>query len=142
MDIYCAQLKLRAKTKNNYYVHRFIWECYNGLVPVGLEIDHINDNRSDNRLCNLQLVTPSENKKKAAKNTDYSFTNYNYINKKSEKAINLMTDEVHYFPSMYSVQVELGVSTGVVKKNCDREYGYKRGRSKVDGYWYSFEYLN
>ena len=116
MDIYCAQLKLRAKTKNNYYVHRFIWECYNGLVPVGFEIDHINDNRSDNRLCNLQLVTPSENKKKAAKNTDYSFTNYNYINKKSEKAINLMTDEVHYFPSIYSVQVELGVSTGVVKK--------------------------
>lgn len=61
-------------------------------------------------------MTPSENKKKAAKNTDYSFTNYNYINKKSIKAINLMTDEVHYFPSMYSVQVELGVSTGVVKK--------------------------
>lgn len=82
-------------------------------------------------------MTPSENKKKAAENTDYSFTNYNYINKKSEKAINLMTDEVHYFPSMYSVQVELGVSTGVVKKNCDREYGCKRGRSKVDGYWYS-----
>ena len=54
VDICCAQLKLRAKTKNNYYVHRFIWECYNGLVPVGLEIDHINDNRSDNRLCNLQ----------------------------------------------------------------------------------------
>ena len=68
--------KIRAEggKQKNYYVHRFIWECFNGLIPKGMEIDHINDIRDDNRLCNLQLVTPSENSKKAAAtcNRDYS----------------------------------------------------------------------
>lgn len=66
-----------------YYVHRFIWEVYNGLIPVGFVIDHHNDIRDDNRLCNLQLITPSENSKKAAKNRDYGFTKYNHQNERA-----------------------------------------------------------
>ena len=27
---------------------RFIFECYNGLIPEGMEIDHINDIKDDN----------------------------------------------------------------------------------------------
>ena len=38
-------------------VHRFVWECHNGIIPEGKVIDHINDNKEDNRLCNLQLMT-------------------------------------------------------------------------------------
>ena len=54
-----------------HHVHRFIWECYNGLITDGLIIDHINDIRDDNRLCNLQLMTQQENCKTSAKNRDY-----------------------------------------------------------------------
>lgn len=43
--------------------HRFIWEAFNGEIPEGMEIDHINTNRSDNRLENLRLVSSSENKR-------------------------------------------------------------------------------
>lgn len=45
-------------------VHRFIFKCYNCIIPNGKVIDHINDNR----LVNLQLMTPSQNCKKAAQN--------------------------------------------------------------------------
>lgn len=38
-----------------YQGHRFIWQCFNGIIPEGLVIDRINDNRDDNRLQNLQL---------------------------------------------------------------------------------------
>jgi len=36
--------------------HRIIWEHCNERIPCGLEIDHRNRNRADNRIHNLRLV--------------------------------------------------------------------------------------
>ena len=41
--------------------HRMIWEHFNGPIPTGLQINHINGIKTDNRLRNLELVTPAEN---------------------------------------------------------------------------------
>lgn len=45
-------------------VHRLVWMTFNGEIPDHLEIDHINSNKLDNRLENLQLLTPSDNMEK------------------------------------------------------------------------------
>lgn len=45
----------------HYAVHQIVWVLHNGDVPDGLEIDHINGQRNDNRIENLRLVTRSEN---------------------------------------------------------------------------------
>ncbi len=42
-------------------VAHIIWVAANGPVPYGMQIDHLNGNKQDNRLCNLHLVTASEN---------------------------------------------------------------------------------
>ena len=42
-----------------YYAHRIIWLMVYGVMPK--YIDHINLNRSDNRLVNLRACTQSEN---------------------------------------------------------------------------------
>ena len=97
--------------------------------------------KDDNRLCSLQLMTPSENCLKSAKNRDSNYV-LNRSSKKLIKAINLTTNEVHYFPRMYSVKKELGVCAGLVKHICDKVYGYKSGRSKFDDCWYTFEYAD
>lgn len=43
--------------------HRIIWEMHNGKIPEGMEIDHINHDRSDNRIENLRLASRLENSK-------------------------------------------------------------------------------
>lgn len=42
-------------------IHRLVWLAFCGNIPIHLEINHKNGNKSDNRLSNLELVTRSEN---------------------------------------------------------------------------------
>ncbi|EPP2736425.1 HNH endonuclease [Escherichia coli] len=44
-----------------YYVHRVIWEMFNGPIPDGGIIDHINHNIWDCRIENLRLTDKSGN---------------------------------------------------------------------------------
>jgi hypothetical protein len=44
----------------SYLAHRLAWLYVHGEWPENL-IDHINNNRSDNRICNLRKATKTEN---------------------------------------------------------------------------------
>ncbi len=54
-----------------YYTHRIIWEMFNGKIPDGLQIDHINSKRDDNRISNLQLVTNKKNSQRRSNSKGY-----------------------------------------------------------------------
>lgn len=43
------------------YGHRLVWEVFLGEIPSGLELDHINADRGDNRLSNLRTLTHRQN---------------------------------------------------------------------------------
>ena len=60
-DGYFTVLLYKNRTKKRCQVQRIVWEAFNGKIPEGMQIDHINTVRVDNRLENLRCVTPKEN---------------------------------------------------------------------------------
>ena len=44
-----------------YPAHRIIWEMFNGTIPKGMVIDHLNEDAWDNRIDNLACKTRREN---------------------------------------------------------------------------------
>lgn len=69
---YAGKPALTANTSDGYLhgniynrkvkAHRVAWLMVHGEWPDG-QIDHINGDRSDNRICNLRVVTDAENKR-------------------------------------------------------------------------------
>ena len=44
-----------------FLVHRLVWIVFNGPIPDGYEVNHINEEKTDCRLANLNLMTRKEN---------------------------------------------------------------------------------
>ena len=47
------------------YIHRLVFGAFIKAIPDKLQINHLNSDPTDNRLCNLELTTPSQNKQHA-----------------------------------------------------------------------------
>ena len=137
----CGYLKctiyLERNRNKSYFSHRFVFECFYGLIEKNKQINHINSIRSDNRIKNLEVVTASENCRKSAKNKDISF-----YNKKAKRvlAVNLFTKKETNFNSFYSVYKMLGINPGQVSMICSGIY--KTATSKINGQKYTFRYLD
>ena len=70
------QLSKRKDTKGyirhsykgkEFYVHQMVWDLYGSHSRKGLQINHINGVKTDNRIENLEAITHSENIKHAYK---------------------------------------------------------------------------
>ena len=64
-----------------FRVNRLIWSAFNGPIPEGMQVNHINEILADNRLDNLNLMTCTEN------------LNYGHHNARMIKSLSKMVEQ-------------------------------------------------
>jgi hypothetical protein len=74
-SLFAGKGLLSMSVNNNGYaragnssVHKIVWETFKGEVPVGYDVDHIDNDKRNNKLENLQLLTHKENIRKRDRN--------------------------------------------------------------------------
>ena len=58
---YRCVLLQRDAGRSTQKVHRLVVEAFIGQIPDGMQVNHKNGVRNDNRACNLEIATPTEN---------------------------------------------------------------------------------
>lgn len=125
---YCGKSYLRS---------RFIYECFNGIIEKQYQIDHIDNDKTNNKLCNLQKLTPSENSLK--KFSSDGQTNVGHRMRKVEAWAIDDKDNKKIFRSLSGAGKVTGVCGPSVQRVCDGIYF--SATSKIDGKKYSFKYI-
>lgn len=96
--------------KKLFSVHRLVWEAFNGKRPEGMQINHIDEDKANNRLDNLNLMTPKQNMNWGTGNQRRST---NHINHKSlSKAVvqyDLQGNFIAEYPSQHEAERQLGI---------------------------------
>lgn len=61
------RIKLWNHNKSkNFYIHRLVVEHFIGKIPNGYVVDHLNGNKSNNYVTNLEIVSVAENTRRAS----------------------------------------------------------------------------
>ena len=100
---------------------------FKGLIPRCLEIDHINNCKTNNRIKNLQLLNHKQNVGKSRNRAIVS--------------INVENGKKKVFISIKKASIELGICASNISNICNKKKYYKSANSKKDCKKYTFEYL-
>jgi len=113
---YCAYRKVDDK---NVYMHREIMK-----TPKGMDTDHKNHNRLDNKKENLRIATRSQNswnKKKMDDNT----SGYKGISKKKKKwRARICVDGNHIYLGYYATKIEAALAYDNAARKYHGEFAY------------------
>ena len=108
-----------------YYLHRYVFETFKGKIPEGMHIDHCDNDRKNNIIDNLQILTPKENTRKSCC--------------KKVISLNIKTKEEMIFDSLTEAAKYHQIAIRTVGYNCQKIS--KITKSKKDGKKYQFFYL-
>lgn len=142
-----VQITLCKNEEKEYpLLHKIVWETFVGKIPEGMQINHHDENKSNNALWNLELMTPSDNINFGNRNKKVSEKMKGV--KPSEKAIEtskkLFSQKVYQYKgnnlvgvyySMMEAEIQTNTKSGNISKCCN-------GKAKTaNGYIWSYKPL-
>lgn len=117
----------KGNNQNVFSVHRLVYEAFNGQIPEGMQVNHIDEDKSNNSLENLNLMTPKQNINWGTGIERRSKSQINH--KKFSKPIiqyNRQGIFIAEYPSQCEVERKLGINRGAIGACC-------KGRRKTAG---------
>lgn len=102
-----------------YTLHRVIWELHHGLIPKGFMIDHINQDKFDNRIENLRLAVPSENNANSSRG---AIRNCYWVEHAKAYQVRVQREGKFYFGGYYKNLAEAKASAATLRKEVYGEY--------------------
>lgn len=102
--------------KTTKLVSHIIWEAFNGPIPPGYEVNHINEDKTDNRLCNLNLLSRKDNCNWGTRNERIVKSRKGYGREIGVIQYRLDGTEVASYPSMRKAAADTGINCGEISK--------------------------
>lgn len=118
------QVGLYKDGKVKYFrVHRLVWTAFNGPIPPGMQVNHINEEKTDCRLTNLNLMTCKENINWGTHNKRMAKTHSKMVEQHTLEGTHICT----WF-SAIGIERELGYDHGYISNCCNEKlktaYGF------------------
>lgn len=114
----------KNNTKLNHYISIIVYSHFVGPIPEGMQVNHINEDKSDNRLSNLNLMTPKENINWGTRNKRVGKSNSRTVYQFS-----LNGDLIKEWQSAHEVERLTGFNHSLINAVCNNKYktayGYK-----------------
>ena len=119
-----AKFKLKDGRRQPILWHRVIWQYFNGDIPEGMQINHIDEDKTNNALSNLNLMTAVENSNWGTRNKRVSETRTNLpgISKKVEQIDKTTGEVICVYPSLREAERVGHFDTGAVSACCRNKY--------------------
>lgn len=95
-------------------VHRLVWTTFKSQIPPKMEINHLNRNKSDNRLINLEMVTHQENTKHCCSTRKILRGSEHKTSKLSEESVKIIKSKLVSGVKANALANEYGVSKSVI----------------------------
>ena len=112
-----------------YRLHRLIWQAFNGSIPEGYEVNHLSEDKTQNNLDNLNLMTHKENMNFGSRTERAAKANTNGKCSKPVIQYNKQGNLIKEWPSIMEVERSLGFDRGNISKCClgklKSAYGFK-----------------